>query len=92
MATVYQAMKLNSTPSSKVRLCPKCGQPGTVIGPLATNVGRMITCDSCLHEWTDAGAEDVFDRFREQSGFLPHAPQEGAGGHGAAGAGEREGS
>jgi hypothetical protein len=54
-----------------------------VIGPLATNVGRIITCDACLYEWTDAGAEDVFDRFREPSGDVYRTRPPGARGDAA---------
>jgi hypothetical protein len=50
---------------------------------LVTHVGRMITCDACFYEWTDAGAEDVFDRFREQSGHLYRRAPQGARGDAA---------
>jgi hypothetical protein len=53
-----------------VRPCPQCGQPGRDVKSLEFNTGRVVTCDSCFHEWTDAGAEDVMDTFRYQSGYL----------------------
>jgi hypothetical protein len=40
------------------------------VSDLARNVGRIIACDNCLYEWVDAGAEDVMDTFRYQSGRL----------------------
>lgn len=54
--------------TGKIRLCPKCGTPGEVVGRRADEPIKIVECQNpeCLYEWEAAGAESAIAAFRAE--------------------------